>query len=420
MTASVLDKTGVLIYIKRRMRMNRKKKAIANLIVLLLMLFAVSCGVAEPWQQTDQVLQFTTSTEAVPLTSETPHTEASIQVTHSPVPADSTEELTYQSITISQTTAPEANATERHVDVAAVDLSLKPSEGGKIMVLMYHNIGPEEAEWTRTPENFRADLELLYEKGYRPIRLSDYVRGHIDTPAGLTPYVITFDDARENNFRYLEDGSIDPDSAVGVLLAFAAEHDDFSPHATFFVNGRVPFRVEGEEEKKVSFLIENGMDIGNHSDGHENYTSIDAAGLQKSIGRQANYLESLTPQDYKVNTFALPFGIRPRDKALHRYLEKGEYEGKTYENIAVLNVGWDPWYSPFHKNFDPLTIHRIRASEMNVDDVGIRDWIRYFDEKPEARFISDGFADIISAPASFAEVMVEREGKILNLYESED
>ena len=40
-----------------------------------------------------------------------------------------------------------------------IDLGLKPNEAGKIMVLMYHNIGEPEAEWVRTPANFRKDLE---------------------------------------------------------------------------------------------------------------------------------------------------------------------------------------------------------------------------------------------------------------------
>ena len=52
-----------------------------------------------------------------------------------------------------------------------IDLSLKPNEAGKVMILMYHNIGPEEKVWTRTPENFLRDLTTLYDKGYRPISL---------------------------------------------------------------------------------------------------------------------------------------------------------------------------------------------------------------------------------------------------------
>ena len=36
-----------------------------------------------------------------------------------------------------------------------IDLSLKPNESGKIMILMYHNIGEEEQTWTRTVDNLK-------------------------------------------------------------------------------------------------------------------------------------------------------------------------------------------------------------------------------------------------------------------------
>lgn len=308
--------------------------------------------------------------------------------------------------------------TEATADPETVDLSVEPSEGGRIMVLMYHNIGEEEEDWVRTPDKFREDLQILYDQGYRPVRLTDYVNGHIDVPAGMTPFVITFDDVRENNFRYLDDGSIDPDCAVGILLDFAQSHEGFAPHATFFANADVPFRVEGEEQQKVEFLLANGMDIGNHTVGHEDFTYIDAQDLQQTIGAQAQYLETLTPDDYKVNTLALPFGSRPQDDSLTPYLKEGSYNGFHYENIAILNVGWDPGYSPFHRDFDPEFIPRIRASEMNVDNVGIRDWLQYFENHPEERYISDGNPQIVSAPRDWEDVIQVPEGKVLNLYET--
>jgi len=58
-----------------------------------------------------------------------------------------------------------------------IDLNLKPNEAGKIMTLMYHNVGNEEKEWVRTPENFLKDMNTLYEKGYRPISLGYQSRG---------------------------------------------------------------------------------------------------------------------------------------------------------------------------------------------------------------------------------------------------
>lgn len=345
-------------------------------------------------------------------TSETDRTQA----TEPSGATETTEETETEEPASEEITDTEEELANR--DPSSVDLSYEPSEGGRIMVLMYHNIGEEEEPWVRTPDNFRADLQYLYDEGYRPIKLTDYARGHIDTPAGMTPYVITFDDARENNFRYLEDGSIDPDCAVGILMEFAEQYEDFSPHATFFSNSPIPFRVEGEEVEKVQFLIDNGMDIGNHTWGHEDFTWLNGDELQESIGAQAEYLDSIVPEGYEVNTLALPFGSRPEDESFTQYLKEGSYNGFSYNNIAILNVGWDPAYSPFHGNFDPESIPRIRASEMEVDNVGIYDWLSYFETNPEERFISDGNPHIVSAPADWADVMEAPEGLILNLYET--
>src|SRR5439155_379078 len=50
---------------------------------------------------------------------------------------------------------------------------LAPNELGRVMILEYHKIDYPEERWTRTPENFRRDLETLYAKGYRLINLGD-------------------------------------------------------------------------------------------------------------------------------------------------------------------------------------------------------------------------------------------------------
>lgn len=287
-----------------------------------------------------------------------------------------------------------------------IDLSLKPNEAGQIMVLMYHNIGEEEAEWVRTAENFKKDLKTLYDKGYRPISLEDFVNNNINVEAGLTPIVITFDDGNQNNFNIIEkDGGkiVDPNCAVGILEEFNKENPDFSLNATFFVFGSNPFRQEELLEYKLNYLVEKGFHIGNHTLGHNDMSKIkDASEIQKVLGKQASFLESYIP-DYKVNTYALSYGARPKDKTLCPYLQKGQYEGMTYENIAVLNVGWDPSVSPIDKSFDPYSIHRIRASETKVDGVGMYDWLAVFDKNPERRYISDGNPDIVTVPKKFEE-----------------
>lgn len=282
---------------------------------------------------------------------------------------------------------------------ANIDLNLKPNEAGKIMVLIYHNIGNEENEWVRTPANFLKDLNTLYEQGYRPISLRDYVTGHITREQGFTPVVITFDDGNMNNFEYLENGFISEESAVGLLIDFHEKHKDFPLEATFFITGEQPFKQKGLEGKKLSFIIDSGMDVDNHTKDHLNFKSSAGDEIQEQIGAQAQYLyEIMNRDDYEINTLTLPFGERPKDKMSTKYIASGSYRGVPYENIAVLNVGWNPGYSSYDRRFDHLSIPRIRASEMKADDAGLYNYIEYFDRNPEERFISDGLAEVITIP----------------------
>ncbi|MDY0235003.1 MAG: polysaccharide deacetylase family protein [Gudongella sp.] len=301
-----------------------------------------------------------------------------------------------------------------------IDLSLKPNESGRVMVLMYHNIGQEEKEWVRTPENFKKDLLTLYEKGYRPISLRDYVAGNITTPEGYTPIVLTFDDGNKNNFEYFENNSIDNNSAVGILIDFNKEYPDFSPAATFFLTGDVPFGQRGLETDKIRFLLENGMDIGNHSRTHANFTDISKEKLQEEIGSQAQYLkEFIDDESYSIDTIALPYGTRPKDDSLTSFLKEGTYNGIDYNNIAILNVGWNPGYSPYNIKFDFESIPRIRASEIKVDNVGMYNYIEYFDNNPGERFISDGLPEVITVPKEKVEFITTDSQKEVYVYDTD-
>lgn len=279
--------------------------------------------------------------------------------------------------------------------------NLGVDELGQVMVLMYHHIREPEAEWSRTPDNFRQDLENLYQQGYRPIPLEDYATGNITTAPGKTPVVLTFDDGNQNNFNMIQDESgewkVDPDSAVGILMDFHEENPDFKPHATFFINGGTPFGQEEWVEYKLNFLVDNGMDIGNHTATHLHLGEADAETIQRELGRIVQLVKKHVP-DYEVNTFALPFGSRPKEESLWPYLVSGEYQEVQYHHVAVLEVGWDPYHSPYHESFDSSTIRRVRASETKVDGVGMYDWMRTFESGGRRRYISDGNPDIVTIP----------------------
>ncbi|WP_099190999.1 polysaccharide deacetylase family protein [Tepidibacter mesophilus] len=294
---------------------------------------------------------------------------------------------------------------------------IKPNELGKIMVLMYHNIGQDESTWVRTPDNFRKDLNTLYEKKYRTIRLNDYVSGNINTKAGFTPVVITFDDGNENNFRvFEEDGNIkiDPNCAVGILEEFKKSHPDFDTTATFFLNSNI-FNQPEYVDYKLNFLLENGYDIGNHTLYHTDLSKSNKETIQKSISQEIEVINKYI-KDYPVNTLALPFGGKPQEED-YVYSIKGEYNSISYNNTAVLLVGWDPYKSPYHKNFDFSKIHRVRASETNVDNVGLYDWLNDFDENKQIRYISDGDSSTICIPKNYEDVLNKNiKDKILITY----
>lgn len=290
---------------------------------------------------------------------------------------------------------------EKVIDYNAINAN----EDGKIMVVMYHGIGNKEEEWVRTADNFRKDLKTLYDKGYRTISLRDYINNNIKVPAGFSPVVITFDDGLLNQFNLLDengDYKIDADCAVAIMEDFAKAHPDFGNAATFFVYYPVPFRQKESVKYKLEYLINNGFDVGNHSLSHEMLGKMDAEGIQKQLALNVKNTLDLLP-GYNVDLLALPYGSRPKDDSLRKYLISGEFEGTSYTNKAVLLVGSNPAPSPADKSFDFTAIPRVRASEMKTEGTGLYDWLKYFDSHPDERYISDGDPDVIAVPQKYED-----------------
>jgi peptidoglycan/xylan/chitin deacetylase (PgdA/CDA1 family) len=284
-----------------------------------------------------------------------------------------------------------------------IDLSLKPNELGEIMILMYHGIGEEESDWQRTPENFRKDLENLYQQGYRFIGLNDFAEGEVDTKEGFTPIIMTFDDGRKNNFNIVEENgntNIDPNCAVGILEEFKKKYPDFNVTATFYLGTNL-FGQEEYKEYKLKWLIDNGYEIGNHTYSHKKMSSMNGEEIQAEIGSVNSIINKYLPE-YVVDTLSMPLGSNPGEEYA-KYALEGTYQGKEYKNIAVLDVGWRPSYSPFDKRTDFSNLYRVTASETNVGGCGIYDYLKQFEENKRVRFISDGRPDIVTVPKTYEE-----------------
>lgn len=309
-----------------------------------------------------------------------------------------------------------AVTTEPEPEVPQIDLSkIKPNENGKIMVVMFHNFIEKyesgDKEYTTTFEEFRKLLQTLYDEGYRLISLSDLLNNNIKVEAGCIPIVFTFDDGTPGQFNLVEkDGALasNKQSAVGIMEEFYAEHPDFGLEGTFYVNLNLgTFQGTGTLEDRLKYLVDKGFEIGNHTFNHVHLNEIkDAETIQKEIGSNRNKMNELIP-GYEMNTFSLPYG-QP-SKELAGYVAKGEYEGKSYENLAILEVGWDPSVSPVSKNYNPLSIHRVRASGIVPVDCDLGWWLKQLSR--EEQYISDGNPETISIPKEKeSAVDIERLG----------
>jgi peptidoglycan/xylan/chitin deacetylase (PgdA/CDA1 family) len=291
---------------------------------------------------------------------------------------------------------------------------LPPNELGRIPIVEYHLIGEPEGRWTRTPENFRKDLELLYSRGYRPITLREMVEARIDLPAGLSPVVFTFDDASPGQFRYVEgpDGElrIDPTSAVGIWLDFAREHPGWENKAVFCMlsgaeAGRSFFGnrgIEGQKtewrHRKVAFLAEQGFELCNHTLWHANLGRYDDAVVQEQIARLQLAVDSAVP-GYRIRSFALPLGEWPKNRELARagsWTDPKTGRTTTYEHDAILLVAGGPARSPHDPSFDGLRLERVQV----WINSGTDELVRTLDQldRTRTRYISDGDPNTVARP----------------------
>ncbi len=292
-----------------------------------------------------------------------------------------------------------------------IDLNVvKPNEAGRIMVVMFHNFIEKyekgDKDFTTTFDAFEELLETLYESGYRLISLNDYINGNIDTPAGCIPMVFTFDDGTSGQFNLIEENGelkVNPRSAAGVIERFNKTHPDFGVKGTFYVNlGNKTFSGAGTLEQRLEYLINMGFEVGNHTYSHINLKkdAKSAAIIQKELGGNQKKMYELVP-GYTFTSFSLPYGAP--SKELTQYVIKGEYEGVSYDNKAIMEVGAEPAQSPFNSKFNPSSTRRVRSTGIIPVDQDLAWWLDNMKRSNE--FVSDGDPNTVSIPESYEKLI---------------
>ncbi len=264
-------------------------------------------------------------------------------------------------------------------------LAQVPSPGTphRIPVLEYHLIGEKDSRWGRSRDGFRRDLELLYRRGYRPITVAQLVDRHFDIPAGMSPVVFTFDDASPGQFSYIEHNGaleIDPNSAVGIWLAFHTAHADWGNRATFCMlpaaaAGHAFFGdkgIDGQKTewrlRKVKFLADEGFELCNHTLWHATLNRYGDVMVQEQIARGVLAIDSAVA-GYRVRTFALPLGVWPKNRALAtagRWIDARSGRAVEYRFDAILEVSAAQSGTAYGPAFNPLAIPRYQVIGENL------------------------------------------------------
>jgi peptidoglycan/xylan/chitin deacetylase (PgdA/CDA1 family) len=274
---------------------------------------------------------------------------------------------------------------------------LQPNELGRVMILEYHKVDQPEERWTRTPANFRGDLERLWERGYRLVALNDLLDGRIAILRGTTPVVLTFDDSSPGQFRLIERNGgwvPDPDCAVGILEAFERQHPEFGRAATFYVlpGADPPNRLFNQKDlagRKLQYLAAQGYEIGNHTLWHANLAKYPERVVRRQLATAQEWIQRHVP-GYRIRTLALPMGAYPQDI---RWAIEGAEGQVAYRHDAVLRVAGGAAPSPYARGFDPYHLPRIQALESELAH-----WLSYFERNPQERYVSDGDASVITVP----------------------
>ncbi len=318
---------------------------------------------------------------------------------------------------------PTVEPTQGPTPTPVLDLEkTKPNEAGEIPILMFHRfvdeLDPNETysddfkRYTQSFSYLRELLQRLYDMGYRVTTMNDFLRNEIKVEAGYRPIIFTFDDGAASQFSMIEqDGQlvVNPDCAAAILLEFYEKHPDFGIGATFYVNlGTATFyedRSEGPQlagtlQQRLQYLVDHGFEIGNHTYTHYSLPNApDAETIIQEVGHNQAAMYEQIP-DYTFTSLSLPYGSVPSE--LFSNLISGTYEGVMYENLGIVEVGWDPSVSPVNPDFDPYSIHRVRATGFLAEDCDFEWWLEH---ERDPVYISDGDPNTVTVPEAYSSLV---------------
>lgn len=239
-----------------------------------------------------------------------------------------------------------------------------------IPVLMFHKIGPVSKRYEMTSSEFRFILDVLHNHEYYALNLEQFVSGNFSkVPVGKKPFLITFDDATEGQFDYIKGTDIiNPDCAVGIMDEYFSKYKDFGRGAVFYINYFgvdkeyiVPFRDDKTIKEKMTYLLNDGFDIGAHTPYHTN----NRHSTEKAVKEQMMIMDALlqyhTEQNMntKIKTYAHPYGAIPINPLVENDIEN--------HYVCVMDAVGGLSKHPLNVTFNPESVPRIESDLKNLN-----------------------------------------------------
>ncbi len=326
---------------------------------------------------------------------------------------------------------PALSATTNTLDLRA----LRVNELGVVPVLMYHafTTNPTIDPYTRSLDDFLADLTWLYQHNFYVVSVSDLIANQIDIPAGKHPVVLTFDDSAARQFQFTVDSAGNripsPDSAMGVMEAFFSTYPDFGRGGHFAVVGQQCFAFksnpggtaawEAECAEKLQWLSDHGYEVGNHTWSHQNLGLLDAAGFTAEVGANADFIDlHVTGPGNRSDILTLPYGVAPASGTLaeEEMFSGFTWSSRTYRPNAIIRVDHGMTPSPASAAFSPMAIRRI-----NTDPAALADWFGRIERGEVLVYTSDGDVSTVAVhdplptalAADFDADLIAASGKTL-------
>lgn len=176
-----------------------------------------------------------------------------------------------------------------------------PAPRGRLRILYYHRIDPEEHRSCVAPQAFAEQMHLLREEGWNVLDI-ETVGAHLrdGTPFPERAVAITFDDGFRDNFT----------AALPVLVREGLPATVYL--TTDFIGGeelpvlRDRSGIPPLDWEMVRTMADSGMALGAHTLTHPSLPDLDDAALEREVGACADRIEAETGT--RPKTFCYPRG----------------------------------------------------------------------------------------------------------------